>query len=160
MKKYYGFLIGAVLSAIFCSIRVVQLYNEFFIIKQYTVTKVLIVWSLLVTFNAFGCMIIGAIADYIKNKRINYFNGLTHWARLNEKLLYYVPEVDKWMTYDEVSKLESSSKKGYILVSSSNDKIKNLKSAIRHIKKHDEIPKGTRMRLESRFKGFDIIITK
>ena len=44
MKKYYGFLIGAVLSAIFCSIRVVQLYNEFFIIKQYTVTKVLIVY--------------------------------------------------------------------------------------------------------------------
>ena len=70
MKKYYGFLIGAVLSAIFCSIRVVQLYNEFFIIKQYTVTKVLIACSLLVTFNAFGCMIIGAIADYIKNKRI------------------------------------------------------------------------------------------
>lgn len=95
-----------------------------------------------------------------RKKRINYFNGLTHWARLNEKLLYYVPEVDKWMTYDEVSKLESSSKKRYILVSSSNDKIKNLKSAIRHIKKHDEIPKGTRMRLESRFAGFDIIITK
>ena len=70
MKKYYGFLIGAVLSAIFCSIRVVQLYNEFFIIKQYTVTKVSLVCLLLVTFNAFGCMIIGAIADYIKNKRI------------------------------------------------------------------------------------------
>lgn len=70
MKKYYGFLIGAVLSAIFCSIRVVQLYNEFFIVKQYTVTEVLLACLLLVTFNAFGCMIIGAIADYIKNKRI------------------------------------------------------------------------------------------
>ena len=70
MKKYYGFLIGAVLSAIFCSIRVVQLYNEFFIIKQYTVTEVLLACLLLVTFNAFGCMIIGAIADYIKSKRI------------------------------------------------------------------------------------------
>ena len=70
MKKYYGFLVGAVLSAAFCSIRVVQLYNEFFIIKQYTVTEVLIACSLLVTFNAFGCMIIGTIADYIKNKRI------------------------------------------------------------------------------------------
>ena len=95
-----------------------------------------------------------------RKKRINYFNGLTHWARLNEKLLYYIPEVDKWMTYDKVDELKSPNKKGYILVNSSNDKIKNLKSAIRHIKKHDEIPKGTRMRLESRFKGFDIIITK
>lgn len=94
-----------------------------------------------------------------KKKRINYFNGLTHWTKLSEELLYYVPEVDKWMTYDKVSEIESN-KKGYILVSSSNDKIKNLKSAIRHIKKHDEIPKGTRMRLESRFKGFDITITK
>ena len=64
------------------------------------------------------------------------------------------------MTYDKVDELKSPNKKGYILVNSSNDKIKNLKSAIRHIKKHDEIPKGTRMRLESRFKGFDIIITK
>ena len=70
MKKYYGFLIGAVLSAIFCSIRVVQLYNEFFIIKQYTVTEVLLACLLLVTVNAFGCMIIGAIVDYIRNKRI------------------------------------------------------------------------------------------
>ena len=59
MKKYYGFLIGAVLSAIFCSIRVVQLYNEFFIIKQYTVTEVSLACLLLVTANAFGCMIIG-----------------------------------------------------------------------------------------------------
>ena len=94
-----------------------------------------------------------------RKKRMNYFNGLTHWAKLSEQLLYYVPEVDKWMTYDKVSEVESNIK-GYILVSSSNDKIKNLKSAIRHIKKHDEIPKGTRMKLESRFKGFDIIITK
>ena len=94
MKKYYGFLIGAVLSAIFCSIRVVQLYNEFFIVKQYTVTKFLIVCSLLVTFNAFGCMIIGSIGDYIKNKRINYFNCLTHCAKLNDQLLYYIPVLD------------------------------------------------------------------
>ena len=69
MKKYYGFLIGAVLSAIFCSIRVVQLYNEFFVVKQYTATEVLLACLLLVTVNAFGCMIIGAVADYIKNKR-------------------------------------------------------------------------------------------
>ena len=95
-----------------------------------------------------------------KKERMNYFNGLTHWAKLSEELLYYVPELDKWTTYDKVSELEINNKKGYTLVSSSNDKIKNLKSAIRHIKKHDEIPKGTRMRLESRFKGFDIIITK
>ena len=95
-----------------------------------------------------------------RKKRMNYFNGLTHWTRLNEQLLYYIPELDKWMIYDKVDELKSPNKKGYIRVSSSNDKIKNLKSAIRHIKKHDEIPKGTRMRLESRFKGFDIIITK
>ena len=70
MKNYYGFLVGAVLSAIFCSIRVVQLYDEFFIIKQSTVTEVSLACLLLVTVNAFGCMIIGAIADYIRNKRI------------------------------------------------------------------------------------------
>ena len=94
-----------------------------------------------------------------RKRRINYFNGLTHWARLSEQLLYYVPEVDKWMTYNKIDELEFN-KKGSVLISSSNGKIKNLKSAIRHIKKHDEIPKGTRMRLESHFVGFDIIITK
>ena len=26
-----------------------------------------------------------------KKKRMNYFNGLTHWAKLSEELLYYVP---------------------------------------------------------------------
>ena len=39
-------------------------------------------------------------------------------------------------------------------------RLKILKAPLDTSKKHDEIPKGTRMRLESRFKGFDIIITK
>lgn len=36
----------------------------------------------------------------------------------------------------------------------------SYKAAIRHLKKHDEIPKGTQFKLVSRFVGFDRIITK
>lgn len=39
-------------------------------------------------------------------------------------------------------------------------KIKNLKSAIRHIKKHDEVPKGTEFTLVSNFEGYNIYIRK
>lgn len=36
----------------------------------------------------------------------------------------------------------------------------SLKAALRHIKKHDEIPKGIKFRLVSVFVGVDIILTK
>lgn len=41
-----------------------------------------------------------------------------------------------------------------------NPKISNLKQAIRHLKKHNEIPKGTKFKLESNFPGYDIYIIK
>ena len=38
--------------------------------------------------------------------------------------------------------------------------VTSVKAAIRHIRKHDEIPKGTKVRLCSSFVGCDVIITK
>lgn len=37
---------------------------------------------------------------------------------------------------------------------------RSYKAAIRHLKNHDEIPKGTRFRLASKWVGFDRWITK
>lgn len=85
-----------------------------------------------------------------KIRKIDNFCGLTHWVRLSEPLLYWSNNDKKWVDSN-----------GYCgKISSHNTDIKNLKQAIRHIKRHDEIPKGTRMVLESRFKGFDIVIIK
>lgn len=86
-----------------------------------------------------------------KLEKINNFRGLTHWARLNEHVLDWDVINEKWI---DICKEDCT------ITSSCNDEIKNLKQAIRHIKKHDEIHKGTRMILESRFKGFDIVIIK
>ena len=38
--------------------------------------------------------------------------------------------------------------------------IKSVKAALRHIRKHNELPKGTKVRLCSNFVGCDVIITK
>lgn len=86
-----------------------------------------------------------------KLKKFDNFCGLTHWARLSEPVLDWDIINKRWIDIREDDNGRTSSH---------NDKIKNLKQAIRHIKKHDEIPKGTRMILESRFKGYDIIIIK
>lgn len=88
-----------------------------------------------------------------KKIRMKVFIGLTHWCRLDEKLLDWSYDLQKWVEI-------SSDEYDFRNASSVNSDISNLKQAIRHVKKHDEIPKGTRMRLESNFKGYDIIIIK
>lgn len=84
-------------------------------------------------------------------RKVDNFCGLTHWVRLNEKLLEWDIKHQSWVNIDDCHSGR---------LSNYNTNIKNLKQAIRHIKKHDEIPKGTRMVLESRFKGYDIVIIK
>lgn len=81
-------------------------------------------------------------------RRVNNFYGLNHWVRLDEELLYWNEKKQLWTT--DI----------YESTCTDNFNIKNLKQAIRHIKKHNEIPKGTRMVLESNFKGYDIVIIK
>ena len=43
---------------------------------------------------------------------------------------------------------------------SSDYSIRSFKAARRHIRKHDEIPKGTKFKLVSRFVGYDRILVK
>lgn len=83
-----------------------------------------------------------------RSKRVDIFDGLYSYSSL-----YWSTKLNKWID----SKNESESKYGY---SSSNQNIKNLRSAIRHIKKHNEIPKGSKFVLESRLRGYSITIIK
>lgn len=62
---------------------------------------------------------------------------------------YWCEEVNKWLAYDDVKELNTSSH---------NANIRNLKQAIRHLKKQTDIPKGSKFILESNFEGFDIYI--
>ena len=84
-------------------------------------------------------------------RKVDNFFGLTHCVRLNENLLDWDIDCQKWVNIDDCISIRTSSY---------NTNIKNLKQAIRHMKKHDEIPKGTKFILESNFKGYDIVIIK
>lgn len=82
-------------------------------------------------------------------RRINNFYGLTCLGDF-----VYGVDIDRWLLmYDDTSN-------NCFFSSTHNDNITNVKSAIRHIRKHDEIPKGTRFRLCSNFKGYNIFIIK
>lgn len=64
--------------------------------------------------------------------------------------LYYDPNKKKWVKRNEWT--------GYWYPASFP--CHSLKAAKRHLKKHDEIPKGTRFRLVSRYIGCDIWLIK
>lgn len=82
------------------------------------------------------------------------YNGKRYDNFVVLKVLGYIwsEEMNKWY---EVNKEPSD-----IVWSFENANIRNLKQAIRHLKKHDEIPKGTKCVLCSRWKGYNIYITK
>ena len=83
-------------------------------------------------------------------KRIDNFMGL----EVRVPNLYWWNKGNMWIN-KENNKFKVN---GWL--STWNGNIKNLKQAIRYIKKHNEIPKGTKFILRSRFKGYDIIIIK
>lgn len=65
-----------------------------------------------------------------------------------------------WLWYEYESKTWKPVAKCSGWRSSSNCSIHSFKAARRHLRKHDEIPKGTRFRLVSRFVGHDRILVK
>lgn len=80
-----------------------------------------------------------------RRNRVNNFWGIYitgMWWSWNDK---------KW--FDDTSQIKGA-------YSTTNHEVTNLKQAIRHIKKHDYLPKGTRVTLESSFAGYDIRVTK
>lgn len=85
-------------------------------------------------------------------KMNNNFIGLEH--------LWEDHEWHDWLWYEHESKTWKPVEKCTGWRSSSNSGIHSFKAARRHLRKHDEIPKGTRFRLVSRFVGYDRILVK
>lgn len=84
--------------------------------------------------------------------RTPVFGGLEN---VDNHYLDWCPELNKWIPMSERNNYENG-----ISLFSVNHKIRSVRAAIRHIKKHNEIPKGTTMRLVSYFVGCDVEITK
>jgi len=84
----------------------------------------------------------------INNHRRNIFLGLTILENINN--CWWCEELNKWGTFNECQGHDFED---------TNNNIKNLKQAIRHIKKHSELKKGTKLVLSSNFVGYDIDIT-
>ena len=80
--------------------------------------------------------------------RIWIFYGLSCQDRF-----YYSARLNLWIPANEL-------KGNYGVSSSCNLKIHSLKAALRHIRKHPEIPANTRFRLASNYIGNDIFIRK
>ena len=84
-------------------------------------------------------------------RRINNFIGL----RIeNDEYLKWSEKYNKWIdirycSFDELC-----------YATPWNNKMKNVKQVIRHIKKHNEIPNGTKFTLYSRWKGYNVYIIK
>ena len=92
----------------------------------------------------------GSVKIRGKNNRIPWFFGLENE---DDPLLVWCDKLGVWVD------LRTEHNDMYPL-SSINESIKSVKAAIRHVKKHDEIPKGTRMLLVSNFHGCSVEITK
>jgi len=81
------------------------------------------------------------------SKRVPIFNGLSVSGSDNH---WWCEDLNKWIAHTHESQGNS--------FSINNDNIKNLKQAIRHIKKHKELGKGTTMKLCSNYMGHNIYI--
>lgn len=82
-----------------------------------------------------------------KLHRLPFYWGLT----ING--LWWNETLKKWGTFEEFKETHTN-------YGTHMETIKSVKAAMRHIRKHNEIPKGTKVRLCSNFVGCDVIITK
>lgn len=82
-----------------------------------------------------------------KHHRLPFYWGLT----IDD--LWWNETLKKWGTFEGFKETKTNYGTHKYCVTS-------VKSAVRHIRKHDEIPKGTKVRLCSNFVGCDVIITK
>jgi hypothetical protein len=85
-----------------------------------------------------------------RKHRVRMFHGLCIYGCD----LWWCDEVNKWIDFDYFSKHHLRS------CGTTNNKIKSVAAAVAHVKRHDEIPKGTEVWLHSNFKGFDVKIIK
>ena len=85
-----------------------------------------------------------------KNKRVPVFLGLEN---IDDNHLMWSDELNMWVG-------RHNKPEGDYSLCSISKPIRSVKAAIRHIKKHDEIPKGAKMFLMSNFVGYDVVIIK
>ncbi len=76
----------------------------------------------------------------------DFGNSVSGWNK------FYDPRQRKWVDEKDVTFPGLNAGLGLIC--------KSVKAAKRHLRRHDEIPKGTKFILESRFMGFDRVLTK
>lgn len=94
----------------------------------------------------------------IKKGTLRYLNGYRcpifslECTDEDDNILWWFEDTKQWRT--------TLSKKGGWngICSSCNDNIHSLKATIRHIKKHNYLPKGTKFILKSLYVGYDITI--
>ena len=82
-----------------------------------------------------------------KHPRISFY-----WA-LTINGLWWNETLKKWGTIEEFKETHTN-------YGTHMERITSVKAALRHIRKHDELPKGTKVRLCSNFVGCDVIIIK
>lgn len=70
----------------------------------------------------------------------------------NDTGLWWCNKLNRWETIDNIPNEYS--------YSTHSKEIHSVKAAISHVKRHNELPKGTKLRLCSNFVGCDVIITK
>ncbi len=88
-----------------------------------------------------------------KIPRLSFYWGLTIDKTVDGSDLWWNDTKKKWGTFTEFKETHDS-------YGTHLHNITSLKAAKSHIRKHDELPKGTKVRLCSNFVGCDVIITK
>ena len=88
-----------------------------------------------------------------RHNRLPFYWGLTIDSTPNGKSLWWNDTLKKWGTFEEFKDTKTN-------YGTHKDWTTSVKAALRHIRKHDELPKGTKVRLCSNFVGCDVIITK
>ena len=86
-------------------------------------------------------------------QRLPFYHALTIDHNPNGNDLWWNETKKKWGTFTEFKETHDS-------YGTHKENVTSLKAAMRHIRKHDELPKGTKVRLCSNFVGCDVIITK
>jgi hypothetical protein len=92
----------------------------------------------------------GTVKVQGRRKRVSMFRGLEN---LDNNHLMWADTLNKWVGL-------SNQPEGDYSMCSIKAPIRSVKAAIRHIRKHDEIPKGAKMVLVSSFVGCDVVIVK
>lgn len=85
----------------------------------------------------------------VGGKRLRYFTGLESGDKEDNRLWWHY-RLKRWVKLDDYASG----------IMTCNHAIKNVKQAIRHLNKHDEIPKGAKFVLKNRFTGYDVYFTK